>query len=75
MELAAAIAQHSHAYLVGLKEQWTRDIYPLVAETYRHELAMHEQTFVGQSSTLAQIEKKFSPQVQAAPYLCSHECE
>ncbi len=67
MELAAAVARHSRAYLVGLKEQWTRDIHPLLAETNRHELAMHEQTFVGQSSTLALIEKKFSPQVEAVP--------
>ncbi|HKD15387.1 MAG TPA: beta-ketoacyl synthase N-terminal-like domain-containing protein [Candidatus Angelobacter sp.] len=40
---------------------------PLLEETYRLELAMHEKTFVGQSDTLAQIHKNFSPEIEELP--------
>jgi acyl transferase domain-containing protein/acyl carrier protein len=44
---------------MALKQQWTKDVKQRLEDTYRLELAMHEKTFVGQSETLAQIQKTF----------------
>jgi len=59
MALAKQIVSHRSN---GLKQKLTSHARLLLEETYRHELAMHEKTFAGQSDTLALIENNF-PQV------------
>ncbi|MEO8378059.1 MAG: SDR family NAD(P)-dependent oxidoreductase, partial [Acidobacteriota bacterium] len=60
MKLARRIARSSRESLIALKRTWTSDVHELLEETYRRELAMHEETFVGQSDTLAQIQSRFA---------------
>ncbi|MCU1246038.1 MAG: hypothetical protein JWN02_1948, partial [Acidobacteria bacterium] len=67
MELAGQIARASRDRLIEMKRQLNHDLREPVEETYRRELAMHEQTFVGRSDTLARIEEKFHRQIDAAP--------
>ncbi|MEA2490006.1 MAG: polyketide synthase PksL, partial [Acidobacteriota bacterium] len=69
MELARRIARTSRGRLIALKRQWTRPMHDAAEETYRRELAMHEQTFVGQSETLARIHVQFADETRptAAP--------
>jgi acyl transferase domain-containing protein/enoyl-CoA hydratase/carnithine racemase/NAD(P)-dependent dehydrogenase (short-subunit alcohol dehydrogenase family)/acyl carrier protein len=73
MVLAQQIARHDRSRLIALKQQWTSPMRELLEETYRLEVAMHEQTFVGQADTLAQIQTRFHEEsasaqpVQAAP--------
>jgi acyl transferase domain-containing protein/enoyl-CoA hydratase/carnithine racemase/acyl carrier protein len=59
MALARQIAQTSRPRLIALKQQLSASVHQPLEETYRHELAMHEATFVGRSDTLAQIQKNF----------------
>ena len=59
MTLAKQIAETGRSRLMRLKRQLTGDVHQQLEETYRLEVAMHEKTFVGQSGTLAQIEKNF----------------
>ena len=66
MELARRIAQASRSRLKGLKQQWTAHVQQVLEETYRLELAMHEETFVGQPDTLAQIHKNFYPEMETS---------
>ncbi|MBC9915647.1 SDR family NAD(P)-dependent oxidoreductase [Chitinophaga varians] len=63
--LAETIAQNSRESLVTLKQQLTAHLHRQLEENYALELAMHEQTFVGSSETLKEIENNFSDQ-QAA---------
>ncbi|MCU1348876.1 MAG: hypothetical protein JWO56_1906, partial [Acidobacteria bacterium] len=75
LALARQIAQASRGRLAGLKEQLTAYVHHPLEEAYRLELAMHEQTFVGRSDTLAQIESTFrheqvhspAPVIEALP--------
>ena len=66
MALARHIAQGSRRGLINLKRRLTESVRPLLEETYRLELAMHEKTFVGQSDTLAQIHENFYQEIEAA---------
>ena len=67
MALARQIAQAPRGRLMCLKQQLTMHVQQPLEETYRRELAMHEQTFVGQSGTLAQIEKHFPREAGPSP--------
>ncbi|WP_129645083.1 GNAT family N-acetyltransferase [Peristeroidobacter agariperforans] len=59
MALAKKIAQMPRGRLVRFKQKLTRSVLAVVDETYRRELAMHEQTFVGQSVAMEQIQRNF----------------
>ena len=65
--LARQIAQSGRGWLMALKQQLTADAHQQLDETYRLELAMHEKTFVGQSDTLAQIQKNFYQEIDTLP--------
>jgi acyl transferase domain-containing protein/acyl carrier protein len=66
--LALGIARQSRAALVSIKDVLARQTRNALPETYRGELAMHEETFVGQSSVRELIERRFpqAPQPLAA---------
>jgi len=66
MGLAKQIAQGTRRGLMGLKQRLREQVHPLLEETYRLELAMHERTFVGRSDTLAQIQNKFYQEMEAS---------
>lgn len=59
MALAKQIAQMPRSRLVRFKQKLTRSVLAVVDETYRRELAMHDQTFVGQSVAMEQIQRNF----------------
>lgn len=59
LDLARQIANRSRSSLVAFKHQQTQHLYAPLEETYKHELAMHEKTFVGQYDTLKQINDNF----------------
>ena len=61
---ARQMAQASRGDLIALKRQLVGDVHDRLQETCRLELAMHDQTFVGQSGTLASIENNFRQQSQ-----------
>src|ERR1700722_9692016 len=65
MALAKATRPASSGRLIQLKQQLTGHLHQALEETYRLELAMHEQTFVGQSDTLATIQRAFSQEIDA----------
>jgi acyl transferase domain-containing protein/enoyl-CoA hydratase/carnithine racemase/acyl carrier protein/NADP-dependent 3-hydroxy acid dehydrogenase YdfG len=67
MLLAGQIARASHDRLIEMKRQLNHHLGEPLEETYRRELAMHEQTFVGRSDTLARIEEKFHRETAAVP--------
>ncbi|HEX9981683.1 MAG TPA: SDR family NAD(P)-dependent oxidoreductase [Thermoanaerobaculia bacterium] len=69
MTLARQIARASRPRLVALKQQLTAGVRESIEETYRLEVAMHEQTFVGQAATLAQIESNFHEEAEPAPVI------
>ncbi|HYC88473.1 MAG TPA: polyketide synthase, partial [Thermoanaerobaculia bacterium] len=64
MEIARQIARGPRGRLLALKQLLAAHVRRELPETYRRELAMHEQTFVGQSDTLAQIQSKFAPELE-----------
>ena len=66
MALAQQIAQGPRRRLIALKQQFRGYVQHSLEETYRLELAMHEKTFVGQSDTLAQIQKNFYQELEAS---------
>ncbi|ELR72060.1 Long-chain-fatty-acid--CoA ligase [Fulvivirga imtechensis AK7] len=59
LALARQIAKNSIDRIVAIKKQLTAHQHDAVEETYQLELAMHDETFVGQSETLEQIRKYF----------------
>ena len=59
MALAKKIAQMPRGRLVRFKQKLTRTVLAVVDETYRLELAMHDKTFVGQSTAMEQIQRNF----------------
>jgi acyl transferase domain-containing protein/enoyl-CoA hydratase/carnithine racemase/acyl carrier protein len=59
IELARQIAQSSRSRLIRLKQQLSARVQQEIEETCRLELALHEQTLVGQSDALAKIQKSF----------------
>ncbi|HEU4887433.1 MAG TPA: SDR family NAD(P)-dependent oxidoreductase [Thermoanaerobaculia bacterium] len=63
MAMAKEIARSSRAVLIDLKQRLTAHLQPKLEETYRLELDMHEQTFVGRSDTLTHIQNKFHQEV------------
>ena len=70
MALAEQIAGAPRSRLIALKRRLTESLRAPLQETLEREVAMHEQTFVGRTDTLAQIESKFHQEVepsQAAP--------
>ena len=67
MALARQITRISRGCLIGLKQQLTGYVHKPLEDTYRLELAMHEKTFVGRSDTLAQIQNRFYPAIDASP--------
>ncbi|HYK03298.1 MAG TPA: SDR family NAD(P)-dependent oxidoreductase [Thermoanaerobaculia bacterium] len=79
MALAKQIAQHSRSRSIALKQQLTAYVRQPLEETYRLEVAMHEQTFVGQADTLAQIQTRFHQEseppvpVEAAPRMVASD--
>lgn len=60
LQLAHKLAVMDNTTLRQLKAIWNEGIVGYLDETYRRELAMHEQTFVGRSDTLAQIQGNFA---------------
>ena len=56
LALARRIAQAPRERLVALKRRFAAALVARMQETFDRELAMHEQTFVGQAETLARIE-------------------
>jgi acyl transferase domain-containing protein/enoyl-CoA hydratase/carnithine racemase/acyl carrier protein len=66
MELAGRIARTPRRRLIALKREWTRQVHDAVEETYRREVALHEQTFVGQADTLARIQSQFADEQRPA---------
>jgi acyl transferase domain-containing protein/enoyl-CoA hydratase/carnithine racemase/acyl carrier protein/SAM-dependent methyltransferase len=67
MVLARQIARTSRGRLIALKWEFTRYHRKTLEETYRLELAMHDETFVGRADTLAQIESKFQHGMDTPP--------
>ena len=61
LELAQRLTCHSREQLIQWKHEQTRSLRELREATYAGEVAMHEQTFVGQAQTLASIQAKFGP--------------
>ncbi|MBV9493034.1 MAG: SDR family NAD(P)-dependent oxidoreductase, partial [Acidobacteria bacterium] len=59
MKLASELARAGRGRLIARKQQWAAPLRETLEETYRRELAMHEQTFVGQSETLEKIRQNF----------------
>jgi len=59
MRLAKSVAQQSRSGLILAKDHLVRHLRDGLAEICEREVAMHEQTFVGQSDTLKQIETVF----------------
>ena len=59
MGLARQMVRRSGEQLRRLKQQWREQVEAELEETYRLEVGMHEQTFVGQAETLERIEKNF----------------
>ena len=59
MTLAKQITKNDIEHIVAIKKQVTQHLLDQVEETYQLELAMHDETFVGQSETLEQIRKYF----------------
>src|SRR5204862_1548584 len=57
MTLAKQIAKNTRGQLIAIKHQLTQHLHNQLEETYQLEVAMHEETFVGQSETLVQIQK------------------
>jgi acyl transferase domain-containing protein/acyl carrier protein/SAM-dependent methyltransferase len=71
MALARQIAEASCSRLIGLKAQLTASVHRPLQETYERELAMHAQTFVGQSDTLAGIHNNFADEIDTPAPLAS----
>ncbi len=65
MTLAQAMARASRGRLIALKHQLNAYMDAPLEATYRHELSMHDETFVGRSETLAQIERSFDGETEA----------
>ena len=59
LEMARQIAQYPRELLITIKYQLTQHLYSEIEETYNLELAMHDETFVGQSETLSRIQNYF----------------
>lgn len=59
LNLAENLARISRDSLLELKRHWVNCLVPALEETYALEISMHEKTFVGDASTLTQIEKNF----------------
>src|SRR6266700_1144300 len=66
MAMARQIARGSRDGLMGLKQQLIGNVRQVLEDTYRLELAMHEKTFVGQSDTLAQIQRNFYQEMEVS---------
>ncbi|MGZ5445522.1 MAG: SDR family NAD(P)-dependent oxidoreductase [Thermoanaerobaculia bacterium] len=65
MTLARQMARAPRRGLIDLKAQLIAHMREPLDETFRRELAMHDETFVGQSETLAQIQKSFQQEAPA----------
>ncbi|TQV86003.1 SDR family NAD(P)-dependent oxidoreductase [Aliikangiella coralliicola] len=63
IDLARQIARYSQSQLMALKHQWTYHLHQPLQDTCALELAMHDETFVGESNTLKQIQKNFFDQI------------
>ncbi len=63
MALAQKVAQISRPTLINLKEQFTQNLSKQLQKTYELELEMHAKTFVSNSQTLSQIQKKFNQDI------------
>jgi len=66
MALAQRMVRASRGDLIALKRQLTAGGDAALEAAYRQELSMHDETFVGQSDTLAQIERSFEAESQSA---------
>ncbi|MCH2193533.1 SDR family NAD(P)-dependent oxidoreductase [Kordia sp.] len=60
MELAKMIAQNSRNTLIAFKRQLTQNRIAEAEATKKLEVAMHEETFVGDAVTLQQIQENFT---------------
>ncbi|XOV79526.1 MAG: amino acid adenylation domain-containing protein [Aestuariibacter sp.] len=60
LALANKLSRYSINILLALKRHWSEQSLAQLDEIYDRELAMHEETFVGQEETLLQIERSFN---------------
>src|SRR5262245_9221464 len=67
MTWARQMTNRSRRSLVSLKQQWTQCVQRQLEETYRIEVAMHEETLVGQAEALARIQSSFYQHPEALP--------
>ena len=66
MVLAQRMVRASRGDLIALKRQLTAGDDAALEAAYRQELSMHDETFVGKSDTLAQIERSFETESHPA---------
>ena len=59
LALAQRIARTPRARLVNFKQYWTAPLRARIDDTYRRELAMHDDTFVGKAETSGHIHARF----------------
>ncbi|WKD49181.1 beta-ketoacyl synthase N-terminal-like domain-containing protein [Microbulbifer spongiae] len=63
LTLAQALAkQFSKSQLRALKKQWQQEVAEELQDGFAQELAMHQQTFVGNEQILGRIEQQFTQQ-------------
>ncbi|HET8798630.1 MAG TPA: polyketide synthase, partial [Thermoanaerobaculia bacterium] len=67
MSLAGQMARRPRGALIALKQLLRSNVRETLEETYRRELAMHDETFVGRQDTLAQILSHFHEEIEPAP--------
>jgi acyl transferase domain-containing protein/enoyl-CoA hydratase/carnithine racemase/acyl carrier protein len=67
MAVARQMTQRSRRALIGLKQCWTTGEHAVLDDTYRRELAMHAQTFVGQAAARAQIDRHVAGIPESSP--------
>lgn len=60
--MASGMAQLPRAQLVALKQLWSHGLRQKRDDAYHREVAMHEQTFVMNTTTRETIEAKFAPE-------------
>ena len=66
LSLAKNIATMPRNNLLALKQRWVSHLHEDLAQTYQHELFMHEQTFVGRNDTLQTINSNFAGGTQVS---------
>jgi acyl transferase domain-containing protein/enoyl-CoA hydratase/carnithine racemase/acyl carrier protein len=67
MAIAQRLVRHPRAMLVALKAYLNRSILDRLDAVFQQEVAMHAQSFVGQSDALERIHAHFGPDAVATP--------